>query len=80
MRMKSTGVLMLMEREKTAEGLMHKLVALNPRGVLERGYAIVYRDSDRKVITSSGMVTAGDRVLVELAKGGLKAVVKETSV
>lgn len=79
-RMKSAGILMLMEREKTAEGLRHKLHALNPRGVLERGYAIVYRDSDRKVITASDMVAAGDRVLVELAKGSLKAVVKETSV
>ena len=52
-----------------------KLVALDPAGVLNRGYAAVY--SGRKVIESIGDVKAGMNLRVRLADGSFGAVVAD---
>jgi exodeoxyribonuclease VII large subunit len=59
-----------------AEG--RHLRALSPDAVLARGYAVVRR-ADGTVVRSAAQVTAGDRVDVRVARGGLRAVVEETS-
>ena len=50
--------------------------ALSPRATLERGYAIVRAESG--IVRSSGAVSPGDRVDVELAEGGFGGTVEET--
>ena len=53
-----------------------RLRALSPRATLARGYAIV-RSGDQ-IVRSGTAVRPGDRVDVELAEGGLGALVEET--
>ena len=79
MRMKNAVMLGISEKEKIAESLKSKLLTLNPRAVLERGYSIVYRDRDVRVVTDYTMVQAGDAISVELARGGFRGRVEETN-
>jgi len=65
------------EKEKITESLKSKLIELNPGAVLERGYSIVSRDRDSKVVTDHSMVQKGEGISIELAKGGLSAKVEE---
>ena len=52
------------EREKITESLRSKLIALNPGAVLERGYSIVFRKKDSKVVTDQSMVKKGDEISI----------------
>jgi exodeoxyribonuclease VII large subunit len=54
------------------------LVTLSPQATLERGYAIVTRPSDGKLLMRSDAVAKGDTIDVRLAQGGLKATVDST--
>jgi exodeoxyribonuclease VII large subunit len=51
------------------------LLALSPLATLERGYAIVTRQSDGGLVTRSDAVGRGDGIDVRLAEGGLSATV-----
>ncbi len=77
-RMKSAIASTLTGREASLENLRARLAALNPSAVLTRGYAIVYREEDGRIVTGSGMAGAGTELRVELAKGSLRAVVRES--
>jgi exodeoxyribonuclease VII large subunit len=70
---------LLTNGERIADHLAGKLSALNPRGVLNRGYAIVSRDLDRKILTNAAEVTSGDRIMVDLAHGTIHATVEGTN-
>ncbi len=72
-RMKAALAEILSQREKQAETLEGKLVAMNPKAVLDRGYSIVYRETDKRVVDDTSLITDGDRVHVELAKGSFNA-------
>jgi exodeoxyribonuclease VII large subunit len=48
--------------------LAQNLEHLNPRAVLERGYAIV-TDAEGDVVTDAGRLAAGDEVALTLARG-----------
>jgi len=59
---------------------MHsRLNDLSPLAVLSRGYSIVLKENEIKVVHSFGEVTEGENVDVALAKGGLKCSVIEKS-
>lgn len=75
MRLKNAFSLSLSTRETTLETLKGRLSALNPSAVLTRGYAIVYRDRDGRIVTGGGMVGIGDGIRVALAEGSLRATV-----
>jgi len=77
-RMKNAVLVGLTDTEKRAERVRSTIEALNPRKVLERGYSIVYREPDRRVVTDSVMVQPGDGIRVELARGRLNARVEGT--
>jgi exodeoxyribonuclease VII large subunit len=64
-------------REKRLERLTGALMALDPGGVLERGYAVVRRADGGSVVTDPAMVVPGDRVDVTVARGGFSADVAE---
>jgi exodeoxyribonuclease VII large subunit len=51
--------------------LIGKLDTLNPHAVLDRGYSITQRISDRCIVYNSEMVGVGDKVKVTLSKGTL---------
>ena len=79
MRMRTAVLLNIVEMEKRAGSLKSALSALNPRKVLERGYSIVYRADDSRIVTDAAKVHPGEAVRVELARGGIVARVEETS-
>ncbi|MFC1692452.1 exodeoxyribonuclease VII large subunit [Candidatus Latescibacterota bacterium] len=77
LRMKSAFTGVVTEREKVLELFNGKLIALNPREVLSRGYSLVYREKDRRVVTYRDMVARGDFVSVEPASGKFRAKVED---
>jgi exodeoxyribonuclease VII large subunit len=54
------------------------LAALSPLAVLERGYAIVFRAEDGRVVTDAGDVEPGRRVTARLHHGRIHAKVEST--
>ncbi|MGH8442383.1 MAG: exodeoxyribonuclease VII large subunit [Nevskiaceae bacterium] len=64
----------LLERVKSQEQL---LGSLNPRAVLERGYAIA-RTADGHVLSDAARVAAGDALEITLARGSVGAQVTRT--
>ncbi|MBP9005808.1 MAG: exodeoxyribonuclease VII large subunit [Candidatus Marinimicrobia bacterium] len=53
---------------------IHKtLEVLNPRAIMERGFAIVYHWPDKKIIKSINEVAVGEQVSVELKDGEFQA-------
>jgi exodeoxyribonuclease VII large subunit len=77
LRLRSEYCLSLSSRETALEKLKSRLLAMNPAAVLTRGYAIVYRDRDGRIVTGSGMVDTGEKIRVALAEGALRARVEE---
>ena len=69
LRMRGASLAMLASGESRVERLTGSLRAMNPKGVLTRGYAIVYRADDRAVVTDPAMVTGGGLIDVEVAHG-----------
>jgi exodeoxyribonuclease VII large subunit len=79
LRLRNGCLLAVSARETGFERLKSRLLAMNPSSVLTRGYAIVYREADDRIIVDSRMVEAGDGIRVRLAKGGMRATVKEAN-
>jgi exodeoxyribonuclease VII large subunit len=67
--------LLLERRRASLDVAAARLAALSPRATLERGYAIVRSGGD--LVRDAAAVAAGERIDVELASGGLGAVVEE---
>jgi exodeoxyribonuclease VII large subunit len=55
------------------------LAALSPEMTLQRGYAVCTREDDGRVVTDASQVAPGDQVGVQVAKGRLLGVVRETT-
>lgn len=66
---------LLEEAGRVIEVRAGSLAMVNPKAVLERGYAIV-RDRKGEVVRSPGQVMAGDRLDVELADGEVRVSVE----
>ncbi len=58
------------------EGFGKRLEALNPLQVLERGYAVVTRRADGKVINKTKQVKSKDEIHVRVSDGNIDATVK----
>ncbi|HET6623300.1 MAG TPA: exodeoxyribonuclease VII large subunit [Gaiellaceae bacterium] len=74
-RLRGAPRLLLERRRSSLDHCGARLQALSPLATLGRGYAIVRAGSD--VLRDASTVAAGDRVEIELASGGLDAVVEE---
>lgn len=61
------------ESRHRLDSLSGRLVALDPKAVLARGYSIVTRARDSRVITSNRQVRIGDHVRIQLSTGDLRA-------
>jgi exodeoxyribonuclease VII large subunit len=67
-----------LERQCTNNGrkldvLQARLESLNPQAVLQRGYSIVSRSRDNRVLTRDKQVRVGDHLRIQLAEGELRA-------
>lgn len=63
----------LASERQTLRALTQRLDALSPLKVLGRGYAIVSRADDGRVVRRAGDVTSGDAVRIHLGEGELTA-------
>lgn len=59
--------------------LIGKLDTLNPHAVLDRGYSITQRMSDKSIVYHSEMVDVGDKIKVTLSKGTLTGRIERKS-
>ena len=81
----ATGRLARAGREATAArrprlaALAGRLEALSPLAILARGYAVVRRVEDGRVVTDEAQVAAGDRVRVRVARGEIAARVERAA-
>ncbi len=55
------------------ESLTHALNHLNPKSILERGYAIVTRKDDHQIIKRADQVQPADLVLIQVSQGSMEA-------
>lgn len=67
---------LLNQRKSKAELLRHKLEALSPLAVLDRGYSIV-TDKDGKTLKSAKQAKPGDNITIKLSDGRILADVQE---
>jgi exodeoxyribonuclease VII large subunit len=67
---------LLLKRRGRLEQLAGELGALSPVAILERGYALVF-DPSGKLVKDSAQVQAGEEIRARVARGEIKAVVKE---
>ena len=65
----------LERRKRRLDELRASLVALNPTAILKRGYSIVLRKDDHKIVSHADQVEKGGILDLWLAEGRLEAVV-----
>jgi exodeoxyribonuclease VII large subunit len=65
-------------KRQSLERVVAGLSALNPLGVLGRGYALV-QDGEGKVIPTVNRLSAGDTVTLRFADGRARAVIRDTA-
>lgn len=62
-------------RRSQLENLAGRLESLSPLAVLGRGYSIVYRLPEKKVLLSAADTAAGEELLIQLAEGSIECTV-----
>jgi exodeoxyribonuclease VII large subunit len=68
----------LRRRRGHVDSLGHKLGALSPRRVLDRGYSLAFT-ADGRLLTDATATKAGDRIRVALKQGEIAATVETTT-
>ena len=68
-RLQAAIIHLLKQRKQRLSGTTQTLEAVSPLATLSRGYAMVNRQIDNEIVTSSRQVKKGDRVQTRLAKG-----------
>jgi exodeoxyribonuclease VII large subunit len=59
-------------KENQFTELVTRLESLNPLNVMKRGYSLVYRLANNRLVTSAKQVSPGDLLEIQLAEGKLK--------
>ena len=67
------------QRRRRLESGIRALGAVSPLATLERGYSILRRDRDGRLITRAEDVATGDHIHARLAHGSLRCRVEETA-
>ncbi|HEX2056372.1 MAG TPA: exodeoxyribonuclease VII large subunit [Nitrospiraceae bacterium] len=68
----------LSDRRQALHGHISQLDVLSPLGTLSRGYSVIQRVSDNRLVRQSSDVTEGDLIRARLAQGRLLCLVKQT--
>lgn len=55
------------------QGLQERLLSVSPRNILERGYSIVYKLPDRRIVTRVGLLEVGETFGVQMSDGHVTA-------
>jgi len=76
-RLKAAGQAATAHRRQALQGLVAKLEALSPLGVLQRGYSLV-RSAEGRVIASVSQVEPGDALRIAVADGAFAARVADS--
>jgi exodeoxyribonuclease VII large subunit len=76
-RLRHAGGRILVDRRTRLAGVARALEAVSPGRTLERGYAIVTRVADGKLVRASKQVEVGEDIDTRLADGRLRSTVKE---
>ncbi len=76
-RLSRAAVRHLTDKRRSLERVTASLAALNPLGVLSRGYALV-QDGEGKVVPSVSHLSVGDRVTLRFTDGSARVAVEET--
>ncbi len=63
----------LKQKKSITDGIIGRLGALNPEGILQRGYSITKRSRDGKILLSADEVLVGEAISIQLARGKLGA-------
>ncbi len=66
-------------RQASVKGALNTLLAVGPESILSRGYAIVRRAADDKVVRSTRQVSAGDELNLRLQDGEISATTEQVS-
>jgi exodeoxyribonuclease VII large subunit len=74
--LRSVLYLLALQRAET-RGMQQRLAALDPTATLSRGYAIVRREGDGRVVVSKAQVKAGDGVVIMVSDGTFSGVVSQ---
>ena len=67
----------LQNARQRVDGLQRQLLALSPESILQRGYAICFRDGDGELIKRAEESHPGERVRVQFYRGHLRGTVDE---
>ena len=70
-RLSRAARIALSGRRSRVSALERALGAFGPQATLERGYSILLRDDDRKVVRNASEVRSGERLHARLAQGAL---------
>ncbi|MBQ7730005.1 MAG: hypothetical protein IJT86_06565, partial [Spirochaetales bacterium] len=65
-------------RKSKAELFRHKIMALSPFSVLERGYSIT-SDSQGRTVRSASQVSCGDKLTLTLKDGKITTIAQEVT-
>ncbi len=68
----------LLNMNRYSETLTHTsatLMSLNPRNILQRGYAFISKDED--IVTSSKDLSVDDAIKIQFSDGSVRAIIKE---
>jgi len=80
-RLLSRGINQSLEKQSQALArLGHELHTISPLATLDRGYAIVLRKADDKLLRSAKQVQIGDKVTARLSEGELLCKVENVSI
>ena len=72
-----SGITRQLEAEQSSLTQARRLLeTLGPENTLSRGYAIVQRSSDERIVRDAGTVTAGDQLTLRLHRGSLETTVE----
>jgi exodeoxyribonuclease VII large subunit len=72
----SAGRTLLLQRRSLLDQLRGRLEGLSPVAILDRGYALLF-DAGGKLVKDAEQVQQGDEITARLARGRIKATVKE---
>lgn len=77
-RLKRATDTILTQRRTRVQALVRHLEAVSPLPTLHRGYAVVQRGADGRILRDAADVRPGERIAARLARGRLYCLVEET--